>query len=96
MKICKRVERFREETSIRLPHVLWRSITEPVVGENAARSERGGVVEGALDGEVPVRQRDAGVDRLQHLLEHELDPHVGGNKTGIIIPVIACGVSSWE
>lgn len=75
--------------SLCLSHVVRGCCAEPIIRENAAGAEIRGAEERALEGEVPVGHGDGGIDRLQGLLEHERQGHVGGHEAGSLVPAVA-------
>lgn len=70
-------------------HVLGSSGPKPVIRKHGARPEVTPVVVGPLDREVPVRERDGGVDRLQRLFVHESQRYVGRHEACAVVPVVA-------
>ena len=75
-------------------HIRGCRVTEPVVRKNLSVSEVRPIVSRALDGEVPVGESNGGVDRLQGLLEHQRDRHVGRDEARSVVPVVAVRLAS--
>ena len=72
------------------------SVAKPVVRKHHSVSEVRPVHNGALDGEVPIREGDGGVDGLQGLLEHQRDADVSRDEARSVVPVIAVRSASCK
>mmetsp|Transcript_11216 Transcript_11216/g.35604 ORF Transcript_11216/g.35604 Transcript_11216/m.35604 type:complete len:301 (-) Transcript_11216:481-1383(-) len=71
--------------------VVWRGVAEPVVGKDQRRPPRRRIVECGLQREVPVRDRDFRIDRLERLLVLQSERHVRGDESGPLMPMVAVG-----
>lgn len=77
-------------------HVVWSRLPEPVVRKDRAEPEVGPVKVRPFDREVPVREGDRRVDRLQRLLKHESQGDVRRHEPRTSMPVVTISRSACE